>query len=1107
MSQKKQFWQIDTERLASDLRRVARDSHTEEDFKMGAEPLIRRAFDNLGVDVDIVRYEKATGFRSKRNLADVVYGYLVIEYKAPGKLRRKATLRESKGQLERYLTGEADRLGANKEVVLEKMVGISLDGEQILFCRFSRTARLLTPPVPVRRADQMGLFPHEAATRGFQFLGPYPVNASSLANLLIFARAAARRPLTAHDLSMVFGPSNSVAQQAVSELYSAVMRGQRRTGPSRVKTFFQEWDRLFGVVYGQEVEKAERTAEETARLYQMPGGVRLKQFLFGIHTYYAFLMKLIAVELLAMQRESTVEAIVGELPALDNDNLRERLSHLESGYAFSARGIDNFLEADLFSWYLDSWTGALAEAIRGIVRALAEFEPATPVLEPQWTQDLLQKLYELIVPQKLRHDLGEYYTPGWLASYLVDKAGYTGSPDTRFLDPACGSGTFLVQAIHRATSHAENQPGMRIDQAAKAILDNIVGFDLNPLAVLAARTNYLIAFSRFIPFIRPITIPVYLCDSVVPPDKSRDRQQRLYDNDVVVFATTARDYVFPISMKDKAKIDQFTGLVDEAIRGKLEPPAFARRLSREMQLPAEDRDCLLAVYRQIKELDEDGQNGIWAKYIKNAFAPVYVGRFDFVIGNPPWIRWGYLSDDYRKRTLNLWQNYGLFSLKGHEARLGAGEKDFSMLFTYACADRYLKDGAILGFVITHEVFKSKGAGEGFRGFLLPESRTPLKVLAMEDMVDLKPFQAANKTSIFTLKRGEPTTYPLPVVEWKRKTGVGRVQPEWSREEVLEKTERTNLQAIPVDPDKLTSSWQTARRAELKASEVLKGTNPYKARIGARVEPYGVFWLRIKEVRPDGKLVIENLHDRGKRAVPPVSTTIESDLVYPAVSGGDLVRFGIHSHFYVLISQDPATRKGYEENNLSTDLPLTYAYLVHFRGILVKRAAYQKYFHKDVKRSGSLVGKEAIAPFYSMYNISEDTFSSYRVVWKRMASKMAAVVLSTLPTPFGRKTAISTDTTSFMVASNKSEAHYLCGILNSDIVDSFIRSYSSAGRGFGAPSVMENLAIPEFDSENELHFRLADLSIDAHTLVVRGRDISDQEAQINETVRRLWNIKS
>lgn len=65
----------------------------------------------------------------------------------------------------------------------------------------------------------------------------------------------------------------------------------------------------------------------------------------------------------------------------------------------------------------------------------------------------------------------------------------------------------------------------------------------------------------------------------------------------------------------------------------------------------------------------------------------------------------------------------------------------------------------------------------------------------------------------------------------------------------------------------------------------------------------------------------------------------------------------------------------------------------------------------------------------------------------------------------------------------------------------------AGRGFGAPSVMQNLAIPQFDSENRLHNKLADLSLEAHNLITRGEDVSDQEAEINETVRRLWNIKS
>ncbi|MBM4331350.1 MAG: hypothetical protein FJ117_09035 [Deltaproteobacteria bacterium] len=124
----------------------------------------------------------------------------------------------------------------------------------------------------------------------------------------------------------------------------------------------------------------------------------------------------------------------------------------------------------------------------------------------------------------------------------------------------------------------------------------------------------------------------------------------------------------------------------------------------------------------------------------------------------------------------------------------------------------------------------------------------------------------------------------------------------------------------------------------------------------------------------------------------------------------------------------------------------------------------------------------------------------------MASKMAAVVLSRLRTPFGLKTAISTDTTSFFAVKNENEAHYLCGILNSNILNEYIRSFSSAGRGFGAPSVMNNLAITKFDSNQEIHIRIAELSQKAHTLVAQGKEIEEIQSDLDEAVETLWNIK-
>ncbi len=1102
MTAEKKYWQINTEKLVRDIREIAGKARTEEDLKMGVEPLLQNVFKQMGIDIDIVQYEKtATSFKGK---ADAVYGYLTIEYKLPGKLSEKTGVKKVVEQLQRYLIEQATQFGQQKEDFLEKAVGVAMDGKHILFLRFTKAPTILQTPIPIERAQE-ALFHEVEAGHGFQVSGPYPISAASISNLMIFVRASARRPLTAKDLATVFSPTCEIAQQTVSELYSGVIKAQRRHAPSKVKTFFTEWDRIFGVVYGQELEKAETSVEETAGLYHIPAGAKLKPLLFAIHTFYAFLMKVIAIELVSLQRESSIESFVKGLGAMDDDELFGKLAYLESGADFVDHGIVNFLEADFFSWYLDGWNPQIAGVFRNIVRTLSDFEPATPILEPEWTRDLLQKLYEVIVPKKLRHDLGEYYTPDWLAGYVVEKSRYTGEMGSRFLDPACGSGTFLVQAINRAIKYAEGQKKIDITDLARHILDNIVGFDLNPLAVLASRTNYLIAFSKLIPYIRPISIPVYLCDSVLAPTRYVEEGKLSFDN-TIVFTTTKGDYVFPVFMQEKSHIDKFTSMMDVALRGKIEPERFEKQIKTEFNSSEEDTKLLIQIYRRIKELDDNGENGIWARYIKNAFAPVYLGQFDYVIGNPPWIRWGYLSDDYRKRTLTLWHRYGIFSLKGHETRLGAGEKDFSMLFTYACADNYLKDNGVLGFVITMEVFKSKGAGEGFRQFELKDKKIPLKVFGMEDMVDLKPFQAANKTSIFFLKKGEKTTYPVPVLEWKRKKGIGRIPPEWALDEVKAGSVVKKLKAIPVHPEKPSSSWQTASASDVKSFSRLKGKNPYKAHLGARVEPYGVFWLDVKEVRPDGLLVIENMYERGKREIKSVHTAIEPDLVFPAVSGGDIVKFGIKSHFYLLVSQDPEKRCGYDEEYLSTELPLSYAYLFQFKNILVKRAAYKKYFCKEIKEKGEIVRRIPIAPFYSMYNISNLSFARYRVAWKRMASKMKAVVLSSIRTDFGTKKIISTDTTSFFAVNDKDEAHYLCAILNSEILNHFIKSFSSAGRGFGAPSVMNNLAIPKFNPDNKTHMRLAELSEEAHNLVKKGKPVEDVENGIDDLVRKLWNIE-
>jgi hypothetical protein len=54
MPAKKEYWQINTERIADEIRAAASGAHTEEDLKMRVEPILRKSFKDIGIDIDIV---------------------------------------------------------------------------------------------------------------------------------------------------------------------------------------------------------------------------------------------------------------------------------------------------------------------------------------------------------------------------------------------------------------------------------------------------------------------------------------------------------------------------------------------------------------------------------------------------------------------------------------------------------------------------------------------------------------------------------------------------------------------------------------------------------------------------------------------------------------------------------------------------------------------------------------------------------------------------------------------------------------------------------------------------------------------------------------------
>lgn len=90
-------------------------------------------------------------------------------------------------------------------------------------------------------------------------------------------------------------------------------------------------------------------------------------------------------------------------------------------------------------------------------------------------EDTLGKLFEKLIDEAERKNLGQFYTPTELVDYIIEFLDI--KPDSKILDPTCGCGVFLTTVykhLRKINKHA---------------LRNIYGVDLNKTAVELARTN------------------------------------------------------------------------------------------------------------------------------------------------------------------------------------------------------------------------------------------------------------------------------------------------------------------------------------------------------------------------------------------------------------------------------------------------------------------------------------------------------------------------------------------------------------------------------------------------------------------------------------------
>jgi SAM-dependent methyltransferase len=363
------------------------------------------------------------------------------------------------------------------------------------------------------------------------------------------------------------------------------------------------------------------------------GSILGDEVLFLRHSYLAIFAKLVVW--MRLTESNTVPSTEEIIKVLD-------------GEFFSRQGIDNFLEEDFFSWIVREQTKEVGLDIsKKLINQLANYNLK------ELSEDILKSLYQELVDPETRHDLGEYYTPDWLAQRIVEHI-LKDNPSASVLDPACGSGTFLYMTVR----HKRDELGFK-RETLEHIIENVVGIDIHPLAVIIAKTNYLLALGELLKKRgkKRVQIPVYLADSINPPEEKIQHSlltpvpsyhTKIAEKEVYIPDSIIQDPMTYDSVIETTK--EFAKHFANKEGGTLE--AYENFMKQHVSQVNDKNtiDMLFYTAKAMKELIEEEKDTIWAYVMKNMYKPLFLKeKFDVIIGNPPWLSYRYVDKgEYQK---------------------------------------------------------------------------------------------------------------------------------------------------------------------------------------------------------------------------------------------------------------------------------------------------------------------------------------------------------------------------------------------------------------------------------------------------------------------------
>ena len=371
------------------------------------------------------------------------------------------------------------------------------------------------------------------------------------------------------------------------------------------------------------------------------------------------------------------------------------------------------------TWLLDAGGADGLRRLDATMRDIDRYEWRAP------NRDVLKNLYHAVIPRKLRHDFGEYYTPDWLAravceevldaewrSETIAKAAAGETVGHAVLDPACGSGTFLFHATQLLMEDARRHLALQGSPEAQVEVVNslVAGMDLHPVAVELAKTTKMLALAEAAPGVAsasgniPADLRVYLGDSL--QWETRRNEVLLEVGDRVDIPTDDPDA--PLSLPHSfVTSERFTEHVERifAYADGLEDQGSERRLADEIGLRSRrEREPVIDAYRRFRSYISDQRNHVWRWYLTQRAQPIRFAQTPAtrMVGNPPWVVYNAMArdrqDEFRAHAVdrNVWA-----------VRHLATQNDLAATFVATCVDYYLATGGAFAFVLPYAALRAR----------------------------------------------------------------------------------------------------------------------------------------------------------------------------------------------------------------------------------------------------------------------------------------------------------------------------------------------------------------------------------------------------------------